>query len=330
MSTAPVAVTGATGHIGANLVRALLASGARVRALVRDDVRALEGLPVEPVRGDVLAPETLRALLAGAEVVFNLAGRISISGDPDGVVVRTNVEGARNVAAACRAAGVRRVVHVSSVHAYSGHPLDAPVDESRPLADQEAHPVPYDRSKAIGQREVLAAAGGDLEVVVLNPVAVVGPDDYKGSRTGRLLAALAAGRMPALMAGGFSWVDARDVAAALVAASSRGRSGEAYLLPGHWRSVVELAEAVHAAGGARPPRLVTPWWLARAGAPLVEAWSRLTASEPLYTAESMDTVRKHRVVRGDKAARELGWSPRPFEETVRDALAWVRMHGEWT
>jgi dihydroflavonol-4-reductase len=330
MPSTPVAVTGATGHIGANLVRALLAAGARVRALVRDDVRALEGLPVEPVRGDVLAPETLPPLVSGAEVVIHLAGRISISGDPGGMVVRTNVEGARNVAAASRAAGARRLLHVSSVHAYTGHPLDVAVDESRPLADLDPDPSPYDRSKAIGQREVLAAAGGGLEVVALNPVAVIGPDDHKGSRTGRLLAALAAGRMPALMAGGFSWVDARDVAGALVAASTRGRSGEAYLLPGHWRSVAALAAAVHAAGGARPPRLVTPWWLARAGAPLVEAWSRLTGSEPLYTSESMDTVRKHRVVRGEKAARELGWAPRPFEETIRDTLAWIHMHAEWT
>jgi dihydroflavonol-4-reductase len=329
MPPSPFAVTGATGHIGASLVRALLSSGARLRALVREDVRALEGLPVEPVRGDVLAPETLPPLVGGADTVFHLAGRISISGDPDGGVVRTNVEGARNVAAACRSAGVRRLVHVSSVHAYTGHPLDVAVDESRPLADLEANPSPYDRSKAIGQREVLAAAGGGLDVVVLNPVAVIGPEDFKGSRTGRLLAALAAGRMPGLMEGGFSWVDARDVAAALVAAASRGRGGEAYLLPGHWRSVVDLAAAVHAAGGARPPRLVTPWWLARAAAPLVEAWSRLAGTEPLYTGESMDTVRKHRVVRGEKAARDLGWSPRPFEETVRDTLAWIRMHGEW-
>ena len=329
MKDTPVAVTGATGHVGGSLVRALVAAGARVRALVRDDARALAGLPVEAVRGDVLAPETLPALLAGAEVVFHLAGVISLSGDPGGRVVRTNVEGTRHVAVAARAAGARRLVHVSSVHAYTGRPLDLPVDESRPLADEEPRPVPYDRSKAAGQRLALGAAGGALEAVSLNPVAILGPPDFRGSRTGRLLASLAAGRMPALTEGGFSWVDVRDVAGALVAAATRGRSGEAYLLPGHWRSMAELAALVHAAGGARPPRLVTPWWLARAGAPLVEAWSRVAGSEPLYTAESMDTVRKHRVVLGDKAARELGWAPRPIEETVRDTLAWIRAHAEW-
>jgi dihydroflavonol-4-reductase len=321
------AVTGGSGHLGANLVRVLLAAGHRVRALVHRDTRALDGLDVARVAGDVLDPATLPALVSGADVVFHLAGCVSIAGDPNGLVLRTNVEGTRHVAAACLEARVRRLVHVGSIHVYTGHPLDAIVDESRPLADTERRPAPYDRSKALAQREALAAAARGLDAVSLHPTAIVGPHDFKGSRTGQVLAALAAGRMPALVDGGFDWVDARDVSAALLSAAERGRRSGSYLLPGHWRSVAELARAVAGCGGAAPPRLVVPLWLARAGAPLVEAGARLAGTEPLFTREAMETLRKHRRISGDRARRELGWDPRPFEETVRDSLAWLRANG---
>ncbi len=321
------AVTGASGHLGANLVRALLAEGHEVRALVRDDVRALEGLAVARVHGDVLAPQTLPPLVAGVELVFHLAGIISLVGDPDGLVTRTNVEGPRHVAAACLAAGVRRLVHVSSIHAFTGLPPEAPVDEARPLSDTEPHPAAYDRSKALGQREVMAAVARGLDAVVVNPTAVVGPHDFKGSRMGRVLVELATGRLPGLVEGGYSFVDARDVAAGMLAAAERGRRGEAYLLPGHWTSVAELARLVEGLGGARPPRMVTPWWVARGAAPVFEAWGRWRGTEPLYSAESLWTIRKHRNIRADKAARELGWAPRPFAETVRVSLAWFRERG---
>jgi dihydroflavonol-4-reductase len=321
------AVTGASGHLGANLVRALLEEGHAVRALVRDDVRALEGLPVERVRGDVLDPPSLGPLVAGAGAVFHLAARISIAGDPDGLVLRTNVEGPRHVAAACLAARVPRLVHVSSIHALAARPAGAPVDERRGPADAEPGAPAYHRSKALGEREVLAAAARGLGVVVVRPTAVLGPHDHKPSRMGRVLLALARGRMPGLVAGGFDWVDARDVARAAVTAARSGRAGGRYLLPGHWRTLSEVARAVAAWSGRPPPRLVVPMALARLGAPVAEAWARLSGGEPLFTRESLHALRHYRHVRGAEATRDLGWAPRPFEVTVRDALDWLGGRG---
>jgi len=321
------AVTGASGHLGANLVRTLLDEGHAVRALVRDDVRALEGLPVERVPGDVLDPSSLAPLVAGADAVFHLAAHISIAGDRDGLVLRTNVEGPRHVAAACLAAGVPRLVHVSSIHALAADPAGAPVDEGRRPADLEPGAPAYNRSKALGEREVLAAAARGLRAVILRPTAVLGPHDHKPSRMGRVLLALARGRMPGLVAGGFDWVDARDVARAAVAAARNGRAGGRYLLPGHWRTLSQVALAVAGWSGRPPPRLLVPMTLARLAAPLAEAWAHLAGGEALFTRESLHALRHYRGVRGDEAARDLGFAPRPFEETVRDALDWYRAQG---
>ncbi|HEY3358828.1 MAG TPA: NAD-dependent epimerase/dehydratase family protein [Polyangia bacterium] len=315
-----VAVTGAAGHIGANLVRALLAAGRRVRALVYEDHRSLAGLAVEEVVADVRDPAALRAALAGADVVYHLAARIALWGEGYEALRPVNVGGTANVLAACRAAGVRRLVHMSSIHARRQAPQDEPLDETRPFVD-DAAALAYDRTKAEAERLVLAERG--LEVVVVSPTAVVGPHDYKPSAMGRAVLLLRDGGMPMLLEGGFDFVDVRDVVAGTIAAAERARPGERYLLPGHYTTVRELAGVVAAAGGRRPPRLMAPMWLARLGAPFVLAASRITGGQPVYTPESLEVLRTgNRRIVGAKAARELGFAARPFAATIADTLRW--------
>jgi dihydroflavonol-4-reductase len=323
------AITGASGHLGANLVRTLVADGHDVTVLVRRDVRALEGLPVSPIAGDLFDAAALRRAFQNADVVFHLAARISIGGDRSGEVARTNVAGVRGVVAACLDAGVRRLVHVSSIHAFSVHPAAAPVDETRAPSDSDPGAPAYDRSKAQGEREILAGVGRGLDAVIVNPTGVIGPHDWKPSRMGRVVLALARGRMPALVAGGFDFVDARDVAHGTIAAWRRGRPGQRYLLSGSWCRIAELARAVARVSGSRPPRLVVPMALARAGAPFVESLWRLAGAEPLFTRESLHALRCYRDVRHDKASREFGYAPRPLAHTLADTLAWFRAQGRW-
>ena len=227
------AVTGASGHIGGNLVRELLAQKRKVRCLVRQDRRALEGLPVETVEGEIFDQEAMARLLEGAGTLFHLAGRISIVGAEGGLVERTNVLGVRGVVQACLAAGVRRLVHVSSIHAFQSEPSDQVIDETRALSLSPDHMV-YDRSKARGQLEVLEGVKKGLDAVIVNPGAVVGPNDFKPSRMGEVFLDIYHRRLPALLDGGYNWVDARDVAAGALAAERQGRTGECYLLTGHW------------------------------------------------------------------------------------------------
>jgi dihydroflavonol-4-reductase len=319
-------VTGAGGHVGGNLVRALLEEGRAVRAVVRQDTRPVDGLPVEVVRADVLDPASLGRAFEGAKTVFHLAARISITGPQGGLVERTNVEGPRNVAAACLEAGVERLVHFSSIHAFCAFPADGIIDESRGQAPPDHHMV-YDRTKAAGEREILAAVGRGLDAVIVNPTSIVGPHDYKPSRVGKVVLDLATRRLPALVDGGFNWVDVRDVAKGAIAASKLGRTGERYLLGGQWLSVAGLAGLVERASGARPPVFTSPMWLARVGAPFMTAWSKLTGTEPLYTGDALYALRHHRHISHEKAARELGYAPRPLPETIADTVAWFKTAG---
>jgi len=320
-----VLVTGASGHVGANLVRALLEAGRPVRALIHRDPRPLEGLVLERVAGDVRDAAAVDRAVAGAEAVFHLAARISIGGDDPAEVRSVNVDGARRVAEACLRHGVRRLVHFASIHALADAPRGGPVDEARPPPGPRA-PV-YDRTKAEGMAAVEAAAARGLDAVCVLPTAVVGPGDHGPSRMGQVLLDLHHRRLPALVEGGFDWVDVRDVVAGALAAERRGAPGGRYLLSGHWLAVKDLARLVERATGAAPPRFVCPMGLARAAAPFALAFARLTGRRPLFTPEALHALRHHRDVRSARAAAELGWAPRPLEETVRDTLAWFGQRG---
>jgi dihydroflavonol-4-reductase len=314
-------VTGASGHVGVNLVPRLLEQGRGVRVLVHERTTGLDGLDVEQVTGDVTDPVAVRAACRGADVVYHLAVVISIRGSLGGLVERVNVEGTENVLRACEAEGVRRLVHFSSIHALDPEPLGQPVDETRPLL-LHSRAAAYDRSKAEAESRVLQAVEQGLDAVVLNPVGIVGPLDHRPSLMGEVLRKLRHGKLPGLVSGGFPWADVRDVAAASIAAEERGQRGERYILGGHLASVADLAALVEELSGVRAPRFTSPLWLARIGAPFMTWGARLTGSTPLYTAESLATLEHYQQVDGSKAERELGYSPRPLRDTVRDTLHW--------
>lgn len=323
-----VVLTGASGHIGGNLARALLSRGRSLRALVRpDDTRALAGLDIEKAVGDLLDPPSLERAFAGAEVVYHLAARISITDDDDAEVFRVNVEGTRNVVQACRRAGVRRLVHFSSVHAYHQVPLDQPIDETRSPADV-AGALAYDRSKARGEAEVMAAVAKGLDAVIVNPGAVLGPHDYKPSPMGQLILDLCHRRLPALVEGGYDWVDVRDVVSGAMAAEERGRCGEKYLLTGSWMSVRQLADLVAEHSGVPAPRLVSPMWLAKLGAPVAQRVTKLLGRRSKFTSHSLSVLSGNARFVHEKARRELGYTPRPLRETIADAVGWFRHSGQ--
>lgn len=320
----PVVVTGASGHLGANLVRTLLDRGEQVRVLVHRSSEALADVEhrLERVEGSVCEPDSLGPAFAGADRVYHLAGVISIDGDPDGRVHRVNVEGTRNVARACLEQGVGRLVHVSSVHAFDMDPRDQVLDETRRQVADSAQHSAYDRSKALGERAVREAVEQGLDAVIVNPTGIMGPVDFGPSRLGQLLRELATGKLPALLDGGFDFVDVRDVVEGTLAASERGRTGENYILGNTWHSLRELAELVAAVTGGRAPILVTPVWAARLGVPFARVAAKLTKTEPLFTRESLEVLVSNRSISSGKARAELGYAPRPLAQTVADTLAW--------
>jgi dihydroflavonol-4-reductase len=320
-------VTGATGHIGVNLVRALLAQGRKVRVLVHFHPWPLEGLDIEVVKGDICDIDSLNRAFRGVEVVYHLAGRISIAEDRWTILERINVTGTRNVVETCLNSGVRRLVHFSSIHALVQKPMKCPVDESRPLAKALSNPC-YDRSKAAGEEEVRRGIEEGLDTIIIYPIAIIGPFDYEPSYFGAALLTIAHGKLPALVTGGFDWVDARDVSEGAIQAEMRGVAGSRYLLSGHWASVPELANLVAEITGVPAPGFVCPMWLARAGAPLATGIARLIKRRPLFTSDSVRALCSNRNINHEKATLELGYVPRPLRETVVDTLRWFDETGK--
>ena len=319
-------ITGATGHVGVNLARALLAHGHQVRAIVRKDIHGLEGLDVERVQGDVRDPASLSRAFRGADVVFHVAARISIIGSDRRQVAEANIGGTRNVIAACRDSRVRRLVHFSSIEALDPRPLDVPLDEARPFVDRTAG-SPYAITKAHGEEEVRRAIGEGMDAVILNPTAIVGPFDFKPSFLGKAVMALGSGSFPMLVEGGFDWVDVRDVAEAAVAASERAPRGGRYIIGGRWASMAELAALACEVTGARPPKLMCPYGLAMAFAPISTGFCRLTGMTPLFTTYSLKVLKGNTNVSHQKASAAFGYCPRDLRETLRDTIAWFSRNG---
>ena len=320
-----VAVTGASGHIGANLVRAVLKEGGAVRAVVHRETAGLDGLDVERVRADVRDAAALQRAFEGAEVVYHLAGIITFKSRRDEGAESVNVGGTRNVVAACQACNVKRLVHFSSIHAFSAYPRDKVVDETRPRCGPGA--AAYDRSKADAEDVVMAAVEDGLDAIVVNPTGVIGPCDFHGSAMGRVLLDLYRGRLPAMVQGGFNWVDARDVCVGAMAAAESGRTGQQYLLAGHYLTIGELAARVAALSGEQKRPWTIPLALARAVVPLAALQGALTGRPPRFTKVSLDALCNHQRVSHEKARRELGYAPRPIETTLKDTFDWFRKQG---
>ena len=321
-----VAVTGASGHIGANLVRALLAEGRPVRALVHCDARALEGLELETVRGDICDIQSLRQAFDGAETVYHLAAHVSIRSNEWPWLESVNITGTRNVVDACLDRGVKRLVHFSSIHAIQQEPFDRPVDESSPLVGRRRY-LPYDCSKADSEREVCKGINRGLDAVIINPTGVIGPYDYKPSHFGEALLKMARGTLPGLVNGGFDWVDARDVVQAAIKAEHGAPRGSQYILSGHWASIKQLALLVEELTGVATRGPVFPLWIAGCAAPAITVFDRACRHRSLYTRASLKTLHSNCNISHDKAAWELGFNPRPLKETIGDTLEWFAGYG---
>ncbi|MDE3262872.1 MAG: NAD-dependent epimerase/dehydratase family protein [Acidobacteriota bacterium] len=315
-------VTGATGYIGGVLVRALADRGDPVRAVFHERSGIFDAPGVEWVRGDVLDRDSMVAAFRDADVVFHLASLVSIEPRMADAMQAVNVAGARNVAEAALECGVRRLIHFSSIRAYDQFPLDEVLDETRGRAGGLSRPA-YDRSKALGEDEIRHGVERGLDAVILNPTGVLGPYDRGPTGVGQFFVDLRRRRVPTLISGGFDCVDVRDVVGATLAAETRGRSGENYILGGRWHSVPELARLSEAETRVPTPRFVCPVALARFWTPFQMAWDRLHARPPLYTPDALHHIsRSNRRVSSARARDELGFAPRPVRDSVRDAVCW--------
>lgn len=314
------ALTGATGFIGYHVSRALRQAGASVRAVVRasSDTSLLQQLGVERVVASLDDPASLRAAFAGCHRVFHLAGAVDFNNDWD-LCRQVNVQGTRHVLDAAHAAGVQRLIHASSIVAVGA------TREPRELHEESIWQighlqVPYVTTKREGE---LAARGfaGSMEVVVVNPASVIGPEDYLGSEFGIFCRRFWKKRMPFVFGGGNNYVDVRDLAEGFLLAAERGRDRERYILGGHNRNFQDLFAEMALVADRAIPRLRLPSGLARFGAAIGDRFSRKRKKRPLLTSAQARLLGWYFYYDISKAQRELGFQPRPFLESLRDTYA---------
>lgn len=319
------AITGSTGHLGANLIPLLLGEGYGVRAHVFDNEHILDDLDVERVRGNVLDKDSLLRAFDGVEVVFHLAALITLAYKSDLRAHEVNVEGTRNVIEACKTCRVRRLIHFSSIHALSAFPLDEPIDESRQLCDGRA--FPYDRSKAAADRLVLEAVAEGLDAIIVTPTGVIGPQDVVGSYMGVILHAMYARRIRWVPAGGFNWVDARDVCQGALAAARIGKAGERYIFAGQHVPTKDFAVLLSEVTDHTISMRTLPQWVAYLGFPFMAPLRPFVAELRGFRVSTLRSVRQHQLVSDEKARRELAFTPRDIRETLRDTIEWFGGNG---
>lgn len=316
-----VFLTGASGFVGSHVLTALLASGYRVRVLVRRD----DALPpgAVPVHGDLRTPATLVPALRGCRFLVHTAALYSFSPRDGTTIADVNVRGTQGLLEAARIAGIERCVVTSSSSAL------APATGSRPVTERswaEPHPgaVTYHSSKLLQER---AALGATTPVITVLPTAPIGPGDHRPTPTGRIIVNLLRGRMPATLRGGMNVVAVEDVAAAHVLALERGVVRERYIAGGVNLSLAELWRLIARAAGQKARVVPLPYAIAAAAARADDVRVRLTGGSPAVPIEGVHMGRLDMFSSSTKAINELGYRPSSVGAAVERAVRWYREHG---
>ena len=321
-------VTGAAGQLGNTVVQALLREGKRVRALVLAcDANAPQLAGAEVFVGDVCDKHTLQGFFSLPEgdeaIVIHSAGIVSIDTRFHRSLYKVNVWGTRNIVELCVAHKVKKLVHVSSVHAIAESPDHSPIAETDKFDPRKVIGF-YAKTKAIATGIVLRAAKRGLNASVVHPSGIIGPNDYGHGYMTQLFIEYCRGTLLAGVNGGYDFVDVRDVAQGVLSCCERGQKGECYILSNRYCSVKELLSYMQLASGKQKIRCMLPAWFAKGTAPLAEAYYALRKQPPLFTPYSLYTLFSDVRFTHEKATRQLGFNPRPLQETAADTLFWLK------
>lgn len=326
-----ILVTGSTGFIGSNLCRTLLEQNHQIRAFHRptSSLRLLEGLEIEHAQGDLTQPETLQAAMEGMEVVFHAAAWMG-GKEQAGRQYAVTVEGTRNVLQAARKAGIRRVIHTSSVAAlgipdtYGKHQETQLINENHAWNYRPDY-YPYGYAKYLAEQEVQKAVAQGLDVVIVNPTLVFGPGDiYRQSSS--IVTRIAENRVSVAIEGGMNCVHIADVVEGHLAAMACGKTGQRYILGGENLTYLQMIQMIAQETGTPGPSMVLPTWLVRSlsgPARLLQAFLDLPVSpELLRMAGYCFFYDLH------KAERELGLTQhRPVKDAIAETYQWFKQTG---
>ena len=319
-------VTGAYGFLGNTVIRQLLDRGETVRGLVLPNDKAIDfqNNNVQIYYGDVCDLDSLDEIFKTDEAcdkyVIHTAGIVSIASRYNELVYNVNVNGTNNIIKMCIKYGVRRLIHVSSVHAI---PEENEIIEEVKEFNPDLVIGLYAKTKAEATRNVLAAVDKGLDAVVVHPSGIIGPGDFGHSHLSQLVVDYIRGRLTACVNGGYDFVDVRDVANGIVSALDRGKKGECYILSNRYYAVKDILDMLHEITGKRQIKTVLPMWFAKITAPLSEIYYKLLKQPPLYTSYSLYTLKSNSNFSHGKADRELGYKTRDMYETLKETVEFI-------
>lgn len=321
-----VMVTGATGHIGNVLVRTLLEKGVNVKVLIKPGSTEipLDSLNVSKCYGDIRNIDDLRKAFQGVEVVFHLAAVISIFPGVNPELEETNIDGTINVAKVCQELKIKKLIYTSSVHAIANHPHGQCIDETIDICPIRAIGK-YGKSKASATLAILDMIKNQgLSAVIVQPSGVIGPHDYFPSQLGLVYHLMSLGLLALGPKGGYNFVDVRDVVNGIILASEKGVIGERYILSGHFLSIKEKKHMVDQILNRRHVFFHVPKFLCYIGAFFLSAFYKPFNLVPILTNESLEILFSNAALSAEKAKKELGYTIRPFNETIEDLLLWIK------
>ena len=322
-------VTGGYGHVGNTVIKDLVHMGKKVRTLVlkSDQSSALQGVDVEVVTGDICDSASLEALFTADEsediIVIHTAGIISIATKYEPLVYDVNVKGTKNIIQQCIKHQVKRLVHVSSVHAIPELSGDQQICEVASFEPDDVIGL-YAKTKSEATQAVLDSVKEGLDAVVVHPSGIVGPQDYGKGHITQLIMDYLDGRLTSGIDGGYDFVDVRDVSQGILAATTKGKSGECYILSGGFFTVRELLTILHEVSGKRKIKSFLPLWFVRCTVPLSECYYKLLKQPPLFTKYSLYTLGSNANFSNQKAKSELGYTTHEFKKTIIDTVDWLR------
>jgi len=322
-------VTGATGHLGANLVRELIKREEQVRVFIRREStnRELEGLQVEKAYGNLNDSVSIHQAVNGCSRVYHLAAFVSIrSGDQD-QLYDINVLGTRRVMKACREVGVQKVVHCSSFGAVGTNPKGASNEDW--AVNPYEMTTDYEISKTFAELEVYKEVVRGLPAVIVCPSGIVGPWDYKPSLLGSTIVEFAQGTMRGYIEGAFDFVPVRDVVEGHILAMEKGTIGERYLLTGEELTIGQTLDWLEELTGKKKPWLKIPTALMQNIA-LVKDWIErkfFPQVIPRFNYHSIRLLRSGKYGNNSRAVQELGLKPTSVKEAYRESVQWFEDNG---
>ena len=323
-----IGVTGASGMVGINVCKEILSNGDELNILIREDVSYLDGLSCNKFYGDLSDIDILEKFCDKCDVIIHSAAMISIGFDAYDQVYEVNFVGTKNLLDASIKKKVKKFIFISTVNAYDKKPIDQNFDEKRELVRKGNA---YDMTKALAQE--LVTSTEEIETVSINPTSVLGKNDFKPSRLGKIIKGVYSGKLPFLVDGGLDVIDVGDLSKAIYSSISNGRDGESYLISGKFRSFKEIYEVITKYQDKKSRIFFFPRLMVELSLPLLslfpigllkrvaEVNGKFFPGLENMTKEAIENIinfPKH--IDNSKAKKDLGLKISPLEKTIKDTI----------